>query len=225
MRKGIFGLATVAATFGLLAVVSAAHAQFFTYATTYTDPTGSTTFPGMTTVGSSNPATFLNVFPGGSVNGLAAPTNIGLVTFQPVSTDTALRTITNTNFSLVTTIQRVNRAGAGAVAIGSPGSFTVTGNIAGQLSSVQSNVAISNIHGLPVGVTTGNMPFSITLDSDRNPGVGGSSNGHSMDGGITVHINAVQNLNAVPEPGSVALLAGMGVTGTLFALRLRKRRK
>lgn len=219
MRKGIFGLATVAATFGLLASVSAAHAQFFTYSTTYTDATGSTTFPGMTTVGSTSPTTFLNVFPGGSTNGLVAPSNIGLVTLQPVSTDTSQQTITDTNFTLSTSLQRVDKAGAGAVAIGSPGTFTVKGTISGDLSSVQSNVHITSVTGLPTSVTSGDILFLIGLDSVRNPGVGGSATEHSMDGGITVDVTAV------PEPGSVAMLAGMSVTGTLFALRLKRRRK
>jgi len=32
-------------------------------------------------------------------------------------------------------------------------------------------------------------------------------------------------VQAVPEPGSMALLAGVGISGSLFALRLRRRRK
>src|SRR5262245_3211310 len=60
MRKCIVSLATLVLSLGLLVFVSPSQAQFFTYSVTYTDPMGSVSFPGMTTVGSESPTTFLN---------------------------------------------------------------------------------------------------------------------------------------------------------------------
>src|SRR5262249_50306566 len=159
MRKLRFGICMLAAGIGLLASVSAAHAQFFTYATTYTDASGSVTFPGMTTVTSTSANTFLNVFPGGTTTGFAVPSQIGLVTFQPVSTDTAQKTITDTSFTLTTSLQRVDKTGVGAQSMGSAGTFTITGGITGNLSSVQSNVQITNVTGFPASVTSGGQVF------------------------------------------------------------------
>jgi hypothetical protein len=218
MQKPRFGAMTLLASIGLLASVSAAHAQFFTYSTTYTDVSGSVNFPGSTTIMTTSANTFLNVFPGGTTTGFTAPTQIGLLTIQPISTDTAQKPITDTAFTLSTSLQRVSAPG-GNTPIGSPGVFVVTGMLTGDLSSVQSNVKIVNVTGLPTSVSSGGQTFFLALDSIRDPGVGGSASNHNMDGGITIRVTSV------PEPSTLALLAGAGISGSLFALRLRRRRK
>jgi hypothetical protein len=213
------GLTTMAVGLGLLGATGIANAQFFNYSVTYTDPSSTATFPGSTTITTTDPTTFFTVTPGGFITGATPPTQIGLFTLTPISTSTAAGpfTVTDTSFSTTVSIQREGNV-AGTMPIGAPGVFTVTGHISGTLGPNSDTTAITSLSGLPASVVSGGETFDLSLNSIRNPGVP-NTNGNS--GGVTLFITTAAS---VPEPGVVALLAGMMVPATLVATR-RLRRK
>jgi hypothetical protein len=69
-----------------------------------------------------------------------------------------------------------------------------------------------------VTLQVGGQVFHLTF-SIRDPGVDGTPFIHIVDDGITAFVISVL------EPGAMAMLVGMGFSGSLDAMRLRRRRK
>ena len=97
----------------------------------------------------------------------------------------------------------VSRANNGSTAFFFPGAGTLTNSY------------------VPANTTAYSGATSFTLGADTIT-VTSYSVDHSGAGTFTVQVGA--RASATPEPGSVALLVGMGMTGVSFAIR-RKRRK
>jgi hypothetical protein len=193
----------IAAILGAAALFIAAPVfAAFDYSVNYSDSANNATYPATGTITTTNALTFFAVSPGGSTAGSNTPTTVGLFSLIPNSTTpsgSGQFAVNSTNFSATFSLQTVtNLNGTGAV--GLPATFTVTGNIAGNLSSDEDNTVISGLAGLPTSVTAGSITYDIALNSIQNPGVisaGGNTGGVSL------------NITAVPEPTSLSLL-GIG---------------
>jgi|GEM_PF-5985748 len=189
----------------------------FNYSVNYSDSNSNSTYPGTSTITTTNPLTFFTVSPGGSASGSNTPTTVGLFSITPFSTapsGSGQSTVTSTNFSDTFSLQTVaNLDGTGA--IGSPATFIVTGRITGMLGPDADNTDISNLAGIPTSVTAGGVTYNISLDSIRDPGVvsaGGNTGGVSLD------------ITAVPEPASFSVI-GLGMAGLLMRRRAAKQVK
>ena len=183
-------------------------ATAFNYSVNYSDTSGNISYPSTTTITTTNPLTFFTVSPGGSGTGSNTPTNIGLFSMVPNSTAPAGSgpfAVTETHFTTTFSLQTVaNLDGTGP--IGSPASFTVSGDITGLLGPDSDTTSISNITGLPASITAGGIIYGITLDSVRSPGVIASG---GNNGGITLHITApgAYSVREVVPPGWVQTTA------------------
>jgi len=100
----------------------------------------------------------------------------------------------------------------GALATGSAGPVTTTANLAAYENAVTAIINITN-------------PFVAA------GGQGGANNifyggGGTLSGSVVVVYDYTTSVTttSTPEPGSLAMFAGMGVTGSLFAFRRRARR-
>ncbi len=86
------------------------------------------------------------------------------------------------------------------------------------------SVAISSSHPIFAGITSlgsGNGQSILNLGTNPNAKIVQFAGNQ----GVYAVVNTVQQ-QAVPEPGSIALLAGVGVSGSIFAIRqFRRRRK
>lgn len=183
----------------------------FTYSVTYSDTASTATYPATATITTTDPSTSFTVAPGGDTSGILVPSEVGLFTLTPTSTaapGAGPFTVTSTNFTDTFSLQTVANAN-GTGPIGAPATFTVTGTISGTLGPNSDNTTISNIAGLPATVTAGNVPYSITLNSVRNPGIVSSS---GNTGGVTLTIAAI------PEPATFSLM-GLSSLGLLIRRR------
>jgi hypothetical protein len=202
-----------AAAIGAAALFFAAPAfAAFDYSVNYSDSVNNATYPATATISTTNALTFFTVAPGGSATGSNTPTTVGLFSLTPVSTapsGSGQFTVTSTNFTTVFSLQTDTTLN-GTGPVGAPATFTVTGTIAGNLSSDEDNTIISGLAGIPTSVVAGGVTYDIALNSIRNPGVvssGGNTGGVSLD------------ITAVPEPASFSLLSvGIG------SLLMRRRR-
>ena len=219
----------------LLGLASTTQAQSFTFTTTNTSSgasmgAGTTSTITGTGSGAAN-LTFTNS-PDSTNTLLNAPTNFVPFRIVPVFTapavmppaGTTLTSNFNDTFSLTVTL--FSNGGSGAV--------TFTGlNFTGPLTATFVGVGAPNtVNGfsfndnvsftlpaadlIPQVVNVGGTPFSVQLVSFTNPG---NPNGQTPEGNIGGRIAAV------PEPGNVALLLGMGMTGAGFLARRRSRER
>jgi PEP-CTERM motif len=197
------------AMLGAAALFTAAPAfAAFNYAVTYTDASGSATYPSTTqTITTTSATTFFTLSPGGSTTGSNTPTTVGLFSLTPQSTALSGMgpfAVNESDFTTTFSLQTVtNLDGSGP--IGAPATFVVTGVISGTLGPDSDNTSIGSLVGLPTSVVAGGITYDITLDSVRSPGVI-ATEGNA--GGVSLHIVAV------PEPASISLL-GLGAVSLL----------
>ena len=143
----------------------------FNYSVSYTDASGTATYPGATTITTTNPLTFFTLTPGGSATGSVTPTTIGLISLTPESTSpsgTGPFVDNESDFSTTVSLQTVtNLDGTGDV--GAPATFTITGVISGTLGPDSDSTSISGLVGLPTTVVAGGITYAVSLDSVRSP--------------------------------------------------------
>jgi hypothetical protein len=202
----------ITAALGAAVLFTAAPAfAAFNYAVTYTDGSGSATYPSTQTITTTSATTFFTLNPGGSVTGSSTPTTVGLFSLTPQSTalsGTGPFAVNESDFSTTFSLQTVtNLDGSGP--IGAPATFVVTGVVSGSLGPDSDNTSITGLTGLPTSVIAGGITYDITLNSVRSPGVV-SSEGNT--GGVSLDIVAV------PEPASISLL-GLGALSLLVRRR------
>ncbi len=100
---------------------------------------------------------------------------------------------------------------------------TFIGINSGQLpQTVNTTVGLNNLTLTTSGFTTINdNDQSIHQQSAKFAGI--SNPGDTPAGGFTIHISGAQGQTTnTPEPGAVAMLVGMGVSGSAFVLRRRR---
>ena len=103
---------------------------------------------------------------------------------------------------------------------GTPGTFTF--NNLGFNGFVDNNTDTVSITGIPTGAQTqiiGGQVFTVQLNSFTNPGNAAGANPFGSIGGRVSN----QTLTATPEPGTLALLFGMGAAGLSVFSRRRRR--
>ena len=221
-------------TLGALALGASAHAQTFTFTTTNTS-TGTSQGTGsgpntITGTGSGAANLFFTNTPDGTSSALNTPTNIVpfriVPTFIAPTTQPPVGTVLTSNFNDTFNLTLTITANGGT------GTATFTGiNFAGPMSATFLGAGVPNtIAGysfndnvsftlpaadlVPQLVTAGGTQFQVSLVSFTNPG---NPNGSTPEGNIGGRIVAV------PEPGSVAMLMGMGLTGAGFLARKRRK--
>jgi hypothetical protein len=97
-------------------------------------------------------------------------------------------------------------------------SVNITGAFSGSFSATTANV--NNVFGaLPGPITIDGSTFTITELDYAPPSPPGG-----LLGAVTAHVTCVEDMQAVPEPGSIAMLLGFGVAGSGLAFRRRLRR-
>jgi len=200
--------------------VSASQAQYFNFTDTIV-PLTQTGTGGATAGGGASTTTF-TVTPaadGSGVNG-GAPfgSNIIVANFSNIISNAAdltpdFFTPAANTYNLSLTITPSTPAGA-ATAAGI--SHTFTGAFNGSASS-----SASNVNNGGFGFTSvvydfgGGLTYTVTPQSFTGPQSPGSAN----LGSLQYHV--VSSVAAVPEPSSIAMLIGMGVSGSAFMLRRR----
>ena len=217
----------------LLGGASVSQAQYFNYSTTFSDgtTTASSTVMGQTVlINTTNPGTFLTASPQGFTTGANAlvGTSVSLFTLDPTSSGANAApnsggfAITDTNYTYTFTLQRVSDTN-GTSNIGAPVTFSGGGTITGGLDASTDTVNIGPgprvgggvPSGVPISFVAGGENFNVVFDSRRNPGIPGIG---LPTGGVTFFVTS----SAVPEPGSVAMMIGMAVSGSAFVLRRRR---
>ncbi len=215
MRKLLLALTAGA---GLLATMGTAHAQYFVYSSVFSPAP----------VVSTNAGLSLDVINGGTTSATGTPTNIVITTLKPTSTTTDITQFgtVNTDFTDQITIQLVD---ANGVATSSALTQTFSGHLSGTLNPISDSVNLTSptLPAAPILFDFGQAGvFQLTIDQFTAPG---PPNGKAPNGTLGGHVTLLSPIGGqggpgtVPEPGSVASLIGMGVSGTLFAFRRRRR--
>ncbi len=200
----------------LLSGAAVSQAQTFTFSTSNTAasvgtaPNGGTTvtFPGSASVfGTGDATAFFLDTPGGGTTTAQTPTNIRVFTITPEGTTGTAAF--NDTFNLAVTL--LSDSGTGV--------FNFTGlNFQGTLDNTGNradNVFFSNVPNNIISQNLGGVIYSVQLIGNTPPGISGNN---TSDGTIAARVTAV----AVPEPGSVALMIGMGISGSAFVMRRRR---
>jgi len=205
------GLKTLAASAGMLASGVAANAQFFNYASTFLP----------NPIPSSSPNTFINVtngFNNGGVFAGASGTDITVSNFTTSSSDAISSPGTfNTTNTVTITLQQSSSGGA---TTGSPlsNTFRVLLTGTGSVDAVDTTATFLDVIKT-YNFGPGQNIFTVALTNYVSPGPPGSPTA----GALGAHVNGSIALSSTPEPGAIAMLAGMGVPGLLFVRRLRRR--
>jgi hypothetical protein len=211
-------LTALAAGVGLVASIAIANAQYFNY-TTSSSPNP---------VPSDRPDSWINVFDGA--------TNGKVIANSTTGTDIVLSNFTttssapnnpgahfNANYSVDLTMH-------GLKADGTPTGFSDTHSFAGTFTG-NLGAGSAQIFYAPTGKTsfTFNLGtlngtselFAVDLGFFTSPG----SPTATARGALSAHVTGPVSSQALdtPEPGSLALLFGMGLSGTLFIRRRRSR--
>ena len=229
MRLPVIGLAALATGAWAVLGTDRADAQlYFNYDTVYsTTNTSAASTLGQTAFVPDNPTDtthpYLLVTPNGG-KGLASPTNVNLVTLSPTlgtlgMTDTQM-VMVNQDFKVQFNLAQSDAAGN---KIGATASQTYTGKLQGFLKVNQDTVTVVPNPGLtPTNFTlkSGTGKYDVAINSFANPGIPGQ-----QLGALAATVVASDLITVTPEPGSLALLLGAAVPGTIFALGMRKRRR
>lgn len=115
--------------------------------------------------------------------------------------------------------------------------YTLMGTLDTTVNSTQVNATFVGISNLPQTMTdTVGLNFlDLTTSGFPNINLGGTvlqqqphfdginPPGGTPAGGFTIHISGGAGQTTVPEPGSVAMIVGMGVSGSAFLMRRRRR--
>ena len=215
MRKLL--LALTAGT-GLLATMGTAHAQYFVYSSSFTPAP----------VVSTNTGLSLNVINGGTTSATGAPTNIVVTTLVPVTTtsDKSQFGTINTDFTDAITIQLVDGNG---IATSSAVTKTFTGHLSGTITPISDTVNLTSptLPAAPILFdfgTAGTLQLQFDQFTAPGPPNGARPNG-TLGGKVSLFspVGGQGGPGTVPEPGSIASLIGMGVSGTLLAFRRRRK--
>jgi hypothetical protein len=216
MRKT--GLATAVIGAGILASGAAAHAQFFNLSTTF-----SSTQANGSTVTANNPNYFLTSA-NESVTGNDAIGGSTIHLLDILSKETLSSSINGTYNTIYTVTYTItSTATAGGAQIGSLGIASFTGLFSGTVSNGGTTLSFTPTNGaILTPVTAGGSNFFLTVNGNTPPGaptVPGSP------GNVSAFISETSNVPVgVPEPGAVAMLFGMGLSGGVFAYRRRRSR-
>ena len=140
------------------------------------------------------------------------PTNIRLITITPLG-NSATDAVYAKNFNV-----SVNLTYNGDTKIFTFAPLTLTGNLADTATNNHDTVAWGPLPGGIVSLTVGGKLFNVNLQNATNPGVIGST-GNQGDGTLAAFVTSV------PEPGAVAMMVGMGVSGLFGTFKYMRRRK
>ncbi len=222
----------------LLASAPAAHAQFFDYSVVFRNGSGTA----VTTVNSTDLVSSLVITNSSNNTGIFAAgsgTNTDLLTFvtnsSSTSTDSSVGTF-NFPYQISVTMQPSDSFGVpipGTTAQTKTLTGTLTGNLTQQLNNLNNTFDnIVNTSGaFPVGGPAEVLNYAYSdgsqfqvraLVADFNPGSPPGTLGGA--GGYGSRVLGSTALAGTPEPGTWAMLFGMGVTGTTL-MRRRLRRK
>ena len=218
------------AVIGVAALLFAAPAfAAFNYSVNYSDTVQNATYPAITRIDTTSSLSYFDVTPGGSSTGNGTPSNLGLFTLTPRSTDLAGSGVfsvatTQSHYTATFTLQTTTDL-TGNVPFGDPATFSLSGDITGSFGPDADNTQVtvlSPFTGLvPVNgellasVTAGGISYEIRFDSTRNPGVIGAG---GNNGGVTLDIVALPGVVFVPEPASLSLF-GLSIVGLLVRRR------
>ena len=229
MRLPVLGLAALAAGVGTFLGINRADAQlYFNYDTVYSTANSSaSSLLGQTAVVPDNPADlshpYLLVTPNGGT-GLAAPSNVNLITLAPTLgtlglTDTQT-VMVNQNFAVQFNLSQSDAVGK---KIGNTATKTFNGTLTGFLKVNQDTVTVVPNPGLTptnFSLASGTGKYDVSINGFASPGIPGQ-----QLGALAATVLASDTISITPEPGSLALLVGAVVPGTLLALRLRRKRR
>lgn len=216
MRKT--GLATAVIGAGILASGAAAHAQFFNLSTTFSSAQGN---------GNTVTANNSNYFLVSSNELITGNDAIGGSTIHllDILSKEALSSTVNGTYNTIYTVTYTitSTATAGGAQVGSLGIASFTGLFSGVVSNGGTSLSFTPINGsILTPVTAGGSNFFFTINGNTPPGaptVAGSP------GSLSAFISETPNLPfTTPEPGAVAMLFGMGLSGGVFAYRRRRSR-
>ncbi len=206
----------MAASIGLLGAASIAQAQSFTFSTSF-NPNPITTSQAGSQINVFNTSSNGNaVYAGGS------GTDIVLANFTTTSdADASSPAFVNSPFNTVTlSLQPTNSSAIGTAGAGTP--FSFTGSLTGQISSTSVFLRNSFV-GQTQTINYGNgQIFTVMINSFTTPG----PSSQTVRGSLTAHvIGSSQTINAAPmtpEPGTLALLVGLSISGSAAILRRRR---
>jgi len=216
MRKT--GLATAVIGAGILASGAAAHAQFFNLSTTF-----SSTQANGSTVTANNPNYFLTSS-NESVTGNDAIGGSTIHLLDILSKETLSSSVNGTYNTIYTVTYTItSTATSGGPQVGALGIASFTGTFTGVVSNGGTSLSFTPTNGaILTPVIAGGSSFFLTVNGNTPPGaptIPGSP------GNISAFISETPNIPVgVPEPGAVAMLFGMGLSGGVFAYRRRRSR-
>ncbi len=233
-----FSRTVVLGTLALAACAPAAHAQYFDYSVVFKTGAGVITNTVTSTDGLST-LTITNSSNNGGLFSGATGTNTNLISFLANSTSTSTSSsvgVFNSTYQLAVTFQPSDSNGV-VIAGTTPQTQTLTGTFSGNLTQQLNNLSntydniVSTPGAAPVGGPAEVLNFSFSdgsvsqvraLVADFSPGSPPGGLGSTGQLGSRVLGNIA--LAGTPEPGTWAMLFGMGVTGATLARR-RQRRK
>jgi hypothetical protein len=212
----------IAIGIGLLAMGSGAHAQGFVFSTNFNPSPVPAVGPGGTT----SQVNVINGSSGGE--NIVGPGGNDLVLTNFWTTSNAPDgnpATVSSSYTLEVTLQQ----SSGGVPFGSAITDTYTGHLSGTLSTGTANV--SNTFSTPLTMIYdfgGGTVYTITLNSYTPPSAPNpacpSGVGCTL-GAIGAHLTGPAGPGNAPEPGSLALLLGMTVSGAALERRRRRRRQ
>jgi hypothetical protein len=233
-----FVLSTLAAT-ALLGAAGASQAQVFTYELV-TGATAYTTFPGVSATTTNDPGITDFFAPAATVSNPQSYAVPSVLKFgDDTTTPGAGAANTTATFSAVP-ISFDFMVDSGSTIGATAHSFTVTGSINGAVGYDSTSTPFSRAkvtYSTIKDNTTGQTDILSTDPQNTLPAllisthINGSSVAIYLDisqskpipGDLVTHVGFIAAHAAVPEPGSVAMMVGMSVSGTAFLLRKRRR--
>ena len=207
-------ITAIAASAGMLASTGAAQAQFFNFTTSFTPNPVPSTVAGnniQASTGSNNTGLFAGAF----------GTDVVLDNFiaNAVSTTTG---VLNSPVTIFVTLTDTNSNGV-QIAGTSPVTHTFLEQLNG---AIDSNAVTSSMTPIPnpsiqTYVFSNGDAFTLQINSYTGPSAPNSTASGALGGHVNGALAGVPQ--GAPEPGSLALLLGIGISGSLLGYRRRRR--
>jgi len=229
LRNSIASIA-VAGTLATMSLVPAnAAALFFNFSAVFTPVTGGASNIGsyvgnVMNIGSLSQETVLNGSDFGGLEATNGGSDINVTRFGPTSSTSSVNEAYTLDYTVAVTLTPTDSTGTALAGV-VPMTQTQngTGHVTGTIRQNAANTITATGFSVPLhysflSATGESLNYDVFFKSYTGfP----SPTSTTSFGAIQYHVVGV----AVPEPGAVAMFAGMGVSASLFALKLRKRRK
>ncbi len=210
MRQFALALLLTGVTFG---VPVAANAQYFNFTASFNPNPVTTT----------QAANYISVIDGSNLSGGHAGTSgtdIGVADFKVFATSNSEGTF-NTGITETITLTPTNSVGVALIG-DTPVTHVFLANYSGSITNSSTNTTMVGVGPSSqfYSFADGSV-FEVSLTSYSGPGFNGGFTDGALGGHVTGALGGVPQ--HTPEPGSLALVVGFGITGCLLLPAMRRR--